>query len=69
MSASLKDRVELLERQVEELVNAIRTEGPTKSWRATFGASASDQGFEEMVRLGQEIRHRRRPPGRASARS
>jgi hypothetical protein len=29
-------------------------------WRSTFGASAHDEGFEEMVRLGGEIRRQDR---------
>jgi hypothetical protein len=67
MSATLKDRVELLERQVKELANAIGGTSTGKSWRATFGTSAGDEGFEEMMRLGRAIRRKKRLAGRTSA--
>jgi hypothetical protein len=27
-----------------------------KDWRKTFGMSANDPGFDDMIRLGREIR-------------
>lgn len=56
MSAiSLEERVAALEKELSELkrkVGAI----PTKDWRKSFGMSADDTGFDEMVQLGAEIR-------------
>lgn len=66
MAVSLKERVEKLERQMAELSKALQTEPSgtrpvRKHWRDTFGMSANDPGFEEMIRLGREWRERQRP--------
>ncbi len=56
MPATLKERVEILERQVRELATAKSTTVKDKDWRRTFGMSANDEGFDEMVELGKKAR-------------
>jgi hypothetical protein len=68
MTSTLKQRVERLEKRVEELAQVAATAGP-KDWRRTFGASAGDHGFEEMIRLGQALRRGGKPVGGSRARS
>jgi hypothetical protein len=68
MATTLKQRVERLEKQVEELCQAATTAGP-KDWRRTFGASAGNDGFDEMIRLGQAVRRGEKPAGHGRARS
>ena len=64
MAASLKDRVDRLERQVRALAKAVDgSPRQQRDWRTTFGASAGDEGFEEMIRLGREIRVKQRTEG------
>jgi hypothetical protein len=63
MSTSLKDRVERLEHQVRALVKAFDRSPRQRDWRTTYGASAGDEGFEEMIRLGREIRVKQRTRG------
>jgi len=60
MESSLEQRVSVLERElgiVKEIVQGGRSE---KDWRKTFGMSADDPGFEEMVRLGRQAREEAR---------
>ena len=63
MPTTLKDRVEILERKIEQLSAApIRN----KDWRRTFGMSADDPGFDEMIELGRKARataNRQKKPG------
>ena len=56
MPITLKDRVDAIERKVDELAAALRQSGHGKDWRRTFGMSANDAGFEEMIRLGRAAR-------------
>jgi hypothetical protein len=56
MSVELEQRVACLEKEVVDLKKSIRGGGGEKDWRTTFGMSRDDAGFEEMVRLGREIR-------------
>jgi hypothetical protein len=56
MSRRLKDRVDRLERQVGALTKAADDAPRQRDWRSTFGLSANDSGFDEMIRLGREIR-------------
>jgi hypothetical protein len=63
MSTSLKDRVERLEHQVGALVKALDRSPRQRDWRTTYGASADDEGFEEMIRLGRQIRAKQRTKG------
>jgi hypothetical protein len=56
MESNLEQRVTVLERElgiVKQIVHGGRSE---KDWRATFGMSADDPRFEEMVRLGRKAR-------------
>lgn len=56
MSLTLKDRVDALEREVRKLTAAVPGANAARDWRSTFGASATDRGFDEMVRLAHENR-------------
>jgi hypothetical protein len=69
MATSLKDRVERLERQVRTLAKAFDGAPRQRDWRTTFGTSAGDEGFEEMIRLGREIRRKQRTKGGPDAHS
>jgi hypothetical protein len=55
MPLTLEKRVEDLERKFIEL---SKQSGSTQKpdWRRTFGLSRDDEGFPDLVRLGQEIR-------------
>ena len=57
MPATLEERVRNLEERLAELTTLLRT-GPQAlpNWRATFGMSRDDTGFDEMNRLGREYR-------------
>ena len=54
MVQTLEQRMERLEKKVEELV--AQKAADKKDWQRTFGLSRHDEGFNEMVRLGQEYR-------------
>ena len=59
MSTPIEQRVEVLEQKLAELTRLIMsdpTSKPDKDWRRTFGMSANDSGFDEMVRSGKEYR-------------
>jgi hypothetical protein len=60
MPSTLKERVELLENQVLELTALLRRKDakPIKDWRKTIGMSANNPEFEEIIRLGRDIRRR-----------
>jgi hypothetical protein len=61
MPNTLKERVELLETQVHQLskiVGAGKSARGPKDWRKTIGMSANDPEFDEMIRLGAEIRRK-----------
>jgi hypothetical protein len=60
MQNTLKERVELLEHQVQELNALLREKNlkPAKDWRRTIGMSANNPEFEEIIRLGRDIRRR-----------
>jgi len=60
MAASLKDRVGELERKVIALEKALAHTTRQLDWRTTFGIAADDDGFEEMIRLGREVRAKQR---------
>jgi hypothetical protein len=55
MSAGLERRVAELEKEMNSLKETVQSEWK-RDWRKTFGMSKEDPGFDEMVRLGQEIR-------------
>ena len=56
MSTSIEERVATLEKELTDLKQLIQSTRGEKDWRKTFGLSANDPGFDEMIRLGQEIR-------------
>ena len=56
MSATIEERVAMLEKELLNLKQLIRSTRVEKDWRKTFGLSANDPGFDEMIRLGREIR-------------
>ena len=60
MSASIEERVATLEKEVTDLKQLVQGARGEKDWRKTFGFSANDPGFDEMIRLGREIRRRDR---------
>lgn len=61
---TLEQRVAALERDVAVLKHSRADEvgkpSLSREWDKTFGAFANDSGFEEMVRLGKEIREQDR---------
>jgi hypothetical protein len=56
MQPTLDERVDALERQVRALTEIVMGNKPAKDWRSTVGWARDDEGFDEMVRLGEEIR-------------
>ena len=68
MPTTLKQRVAALAQQLQDLVTVVRGSRRTVDWRQTFGASAGDTGFDEMIRLGREVRSKLARSGRISAR-
>jgi hypothetical protein len=56
MSATLETRVEALEHEVSGMKAMLGGQQRVKDWRATFGMSRNDPDFDELVRLGREIR-------------
>jgi hypothetical protein len=60
MQETLDERVEALERQVRALTEIVKGKTAVKDWRSTFGSASGDEGYDEMVRLGAEIRQKDR---------
>jgi hypothetical protein len=58
--AALAGRVEALERQVRALTEIVAGQKLARDWRSTIGWARDDEGFDEMVRLGEEIRQKDR---------
>ncbi len=56
MRTNIEERVAVLEKELTDLKRAVQGTEAAKDWRKTFGMSANDPGFEEMCRLGREIR-------------
>ena len=56
MSASIEERVTLLEKELTHLKQLIQDIRNKKDWRKTVGMSADAPGFDEMIRLGRAIR-------------
>jgi hypothetical protein len=56
MSTTIEDRVAILEKELIRLKQIIQGTRVEQDWRKTFGMSANDPGFDEMIRLGREIR-------------
>jgi hypothetical protein len=55
MAQTLEKRVEELERRLDELTSQPAVAGK-RDWLKTFGLSRDDEGFSELVKLGQEYR-------------
>jgi hypothetical protein len=56
MTTALEERVAILEQELTKLKHLIQDIRGKKDWRKTFGMSANDPGFDDMIRLGREIR-------------
>ena len=56
MKANLEEKVIVLEKELTDLKHTLERTRVKKDWRKTFGMSANDPGFEEMIPLGREIR-------------
>jgi len=56
MSTTIEERVAILEKELTRLKQIIQDTRVEKDWRKTFGMSANDPGFDDMIRLGREIR-------------
>ena len=56
MSTTIEERVAILEKELIRLKQIIQGTRVEPDWRKTFGMSANDPGFDEMIRLGREIR-------------
>ncbi len=52
-------RIKKLEDEVEKILLRLK-EGPNRDWRQIVGSHENDPLFEEMCRLGQEIRQGKR---------
>jgi hypothetical protein len=57
--AELEQRLAVLEKEFHALKQRL-PKSPTRDWRDTFGAFADDPGFDEILRLGREIRRQDR---------
>ena len=64
MKQTLEERVKELEEKVAAMTAGPGTDAPLrkKDWRRSFGMSAEDPHFEEMIRLGREYREVTREP-------
>ncbi len=60
MSTDLEQRVANLEAEIADIKHKLTDAGPQKDWRKTVGMSKDDPGFDEMIRLGLEIRQQER---------
>ncbi len=56
MSITIYERVAMLEKELTDLKQLIQGTRVEKDWRKTFGLSANDPGFDDMIRLGRETR-------------
>ena len=56
MNTTIEERVAILENELIRLKEIIQGTRVEKDWRKTFGMSANDPGFDEMICLGREIR-------------
>lgn len=56
MAVTIEERVAMLEKVLMHLQQLIQDTRVAKDWRKTFGISANDPGFDEMIRLGRDIR-------------
>jgi hypothetical protein len=64
MSQTLERRVEELEHKLADLTTQFAdVKSRQKDWRRTFALSRGDEGFKEMMSLGQEYRQSLRQQG------
>jgi hypothetical protein len=56
MSTTIEERIAILEKELTCLKQIIQGTRVEKDWRKTFGMSANDPGFDDMIRVGREIR-------------
>lgn len=56
MSTTIEERIAILEKELIRLKHIVQGTRAEQDWRKTFGMSANDPGFDEMIRLGREIR-------------
>lgn len=57
MGEKLEDRVSQLEQTVEQLQKQLQSQKPASGWISdSIGCFSNDPVFEEIVRLGKEIR-------------
>ena len=64
MKQTLEERVKELEEKVAAMTTGLSPVATPrkKDWRRSFGMSAEDPHFEEMIRLGREYREVTREP-------
>ena len=61
MTKTIEERLEMLEREMDLLKGKAGSE-PARDWISTvIGSFADDPEFDEIVRLGKELRHADRP--------
>ena len=63
MATDLEQRVASLEDEMTDVKQRLATTGAQKDWRMSVGMSKDDPGFDEMIRLGREIRQQERENG------
>ena len=65
-NGSIEERLENLERDVFRLKRQLTAENTSKNWiEEITGSFENDRDFEEIARLGREIRQAERPDDRA----
>jgi hypothetical protein len=60
MSTDLEQRVNALEHEMADVKQRLANKDVTKDWRRSVGISKDDPGFDEMIRMGREIRQQDR---------
>jgi len=61
---ALEQRVDVLEKQVAEVLQRILTSKPKEDWRSTVGMFANDPVMREIDEEGQKIREADRKEAR-----
>jgi hypothetical protein len=57
MSTTIEERIATLEKELNDLKQLIQGARVEKDWRKTFGLSANDPGFKDMIRLRPIMEH------------
>ena len=60
MQATLDERVNALEQKARALTEIVANKKPAPDWRSTVGWARGDEGFDEMILLGEEARQKDR---------